>query len=157
MKYGPAMVMAALGAIDPVLAGIGFGMVAGWIALAAVLYDDDRPLPEIRKKLIVSLGVGGVGALFAMWAVRTANADPLAASMMAAAIAFGGVRFTKKAMGLTSEAMLWLLDAALNGAVKARAQEKERTVDVLMADHNVYPLDDKPPPDAVAPKDDDND
>ncbi|WP_156170734.1 hypothetical protein [Croceicoccus naphthovorans] len=151
VKYGPAMIVAVLGAVNPVFAAIAFGMVAGWLALAAVLYDEGKTLPEIRRKLIVSLGVGSVGSLFAMWMVRVTNADPLVAAMIAASIAFGGVRLIKRLLNLGAKAVVWAAEHAMSDVAAARRREMsdQAQVDALMADHTVYPVDGTKPPEAV--------
>lgn len=109
-KYGPAMVIAALGALDPLAAAIAFGMVTGWATLAAVKYDEGQSWAEIRKAMIVALMVGGAGALFAIFIVRALRADPLGAALISCAIAFGGVRAIKRLLGGTMKVLLWLFD-----------------------------------------------
>lgn len=152
-KYGPAMGVAMIGAVDPRIAAIAFGMLAGWLALAAVLYDEGRPMTEIRRKLIVSVGVGSVGALLAGLAVRSSSADPLVAAIIAAAIAFGGVRVVKRVLSMAGRVVLWAAEHALSDAVGARRRREadEAKVDALLADRSIYQIDQTRPPDAVLP------
>lgn len=124
-KYGPAMVIAALGALDPLAAAIAFGMVTGWATLAAVKYDEGQSWAEIRKAMIVALMVGGAGALFAIFIVRALRADPLGAALISCAIAFGGVRMIKRLLGGTMKMLLWLFDqlAPLVGKIADKRQQ----------------------------------
>lgn len=123
-KYIPAMIIASLGALDPLAAAIAFGMVTGWATLAAVKYDEGQSWSEIRKAMIVAMMVGGAGALFAIFIVRALRADPLGAALISCAIAFGGVRMIKRLLGGTAKVLLWLFDqlAPLVGKIADKRQ-----------------------------------
>lgn len=120
-KYAPALVTAPLGAVDPLYAALAFGMLAGWLAIAGVMYEQRKPLAEIKRALVVSVLIGGGGALIALGAVRQFNLDPLKAAIVAFLVAFGGVKAMKSITG-----MLWkLFDAWVDDAAKMGRKRQE--------------------------------
>ncbi|MBH0112699.1 hypothetical protein I5E68_07010 [Novosphingobium sp. YJ-S2-02] len=121
-KYVPALVTAPLGAVDPTYAGIAFGMVTGWLAIVGVMYEQRRALHEIRRAFIVSVLIGGGGALFAMGAVRWLDLSPLGAAIASFVIAFGGVKTMKSLTNMIWKLFdAWVDDAAKMGRKRAEA------------------------------------
>ncbi|GFE73440.1 hypothetical protein [Novosphingobium sp. TCA1] len=126
-KYAPALVMAPLGALDPIIGSIAFGMVTGWLAIAGVMHEQGRPFREIRRAMVTSLLIGGGGALFAMFAVSKLRLDPLGAAIASFTIAFGGVKAIKSLSGAALKVVQWVFvnladDAEKIGRERAKAQ-----------------------------------
>jgi len=126
-KYAPALVMAPLGALDPIIGSIAFGMVTGWLAIAGVMHEQGRPFREIRRAMVTSLLIGGGGALFAMFAVSKLRLDPLGAAIASFTIAFGGVKTIKSLSGAALKVVQWVFvnladDAEKIGRERAKAQ-----------------------------------
>ncbi len=117
-KYAPALLTAPLGAVDPLYAGIAFGLVTGWLAIIGVMVEQQRPFRDIRRAFVVSLLIGGGGALFAAFAVRKLHLDPLGAAIIAFGIAFGGVRTIKTLAGLLMQAFEWVVGSLIDDAAK---------------------------------------
>nr|WP_086491279.1 hypothetical protein [Novosphingobium panipatense] len=126
-KYAPALVMAPIGALDPIIGSIAFGMVTGWLAIAGVMHEQGRPFREIRRAMVTSLLIGGGGALFAMFAVSKLRLDPLGAAIASFTIAFGGVKAIKSLSGAALKVVQWVFvnladDAEKIGRERAKAQ-----------------------------------
>lgn len=121
-KYAPALATAPLGAVDPLFAGIAFGMLTGWLAIAGVMYEQRRPFAEIKRALVVSVLIGGGGALFALFAVRQLDLNPLGAAIASFVIAFGGVKAMKSITGALWKIFdVWVDDAAKMGRKRQEA------------------------------------
>ena len=129
-KYAPALMTAPLGAFDPAYPAIAFGMVTGWLAIVGVMYEQQKPLRDIKRALVVSLLIGGGGALFAAFAVRKLNLDPLGASIAAFAVAFGGVRTIKLFAGTVLNIVNWLIGSLIDDAAKA-GRERQKAARLL--------------------------
>ena len=126
-KYAPALLMAPIGALDPIYGSIAFGMVTGWLAIAGVMHEQGKPFREIRRAMVTSLLIGGAGALFAMLAVRKMHLDPLGAAIVSFSIAFGGVKAIKSFSSAGLTAVRWVIsnladDAEKIGRKRAEAQ-----------------------------------
>lgn len=124
-RYAPA-ILAPLGALNPIYAGIAFGMVSGWLAIIGVMVERQRPAREIMRALAVSLLIGGGGALFAAFAVNRMHADPLTAALLAFGIAFGGVRTIKLLAGSATGIVNWVLGSLIDDAAKL-GHERQKT------------------------------
>lgn len=124
-KYGPALLAAPLGAIDPMYGAIVFGMVTGWLALAGVLFDADTPPRRIGKAMIVSVLIGGGGALFAAFAVERLHLSTLGAAIVAFGIAFGGVKSIKLLAGGALNIAQWVFRNIADDAEKAGRARQE--------------------------------
>ena len=126
-KYAPALLMAPIGALDPIYGSIAFGMVTGWLAIAGVMHEQGKPFREIRRAMVTSLLIGGAGALFAMLAVSKLRLDPLGAAIASFSIAFGGVKAIKSLSGAALKVVQWVFvnladDAEKIGRERAKAQ-----------------------------------
>lgn len=127
-KYGPALLTAPLGAIDPIYASIAFGMITGWLAIAGVMYEQGKTFREIVHAVVVSFLIGGGGALFAAFAAHELKLDPMRAAIVAFAIAFGGVKAIKLLAGTALSVINWTVgklvdDAAAQGRKRQEAHK----------------------------------
>jgi len=74
----------------------------------------------------------------------------LGAAVLACGISYGGVRVVKRAMGLTVGVFDLALRHAMSDAAVRRRQDDDK-VALLMAEHDVYPVDQAKPPPEIAP------
>ena len=124
-RYGPALVAAPLGAINPTYGAIAFGMVAGWFAVAGVMVEQQKTLVEIRRAMIVSVLIGGGGALSAAFAVERLHLSTIEAALVAFTIAFGGVKSIEVLTGTMWKIFEWFVDKLIDDAERA-GKERQR-------------------------------
>lgn len=121
-KYGTGLIISYIAA-SPVdwrlLIIIPLGLMLGWMARAGRMVGDNKPWPEIRRDLLVSLLIGGANGLLAglvIWWLKLSYLPGLAVAFMCA---FGGVQSL-------DQAVKWARRQIINDEAERRNEEQKR-------------------------------